>query len=212
MKKINYFILILFTVLLGFSSCNSCQKESKPVDVVTETEMIVENVTSTDKQYMFTTYGNDYRWFETCIKLVNYLDEENDGKVESITNVFQVVYETQESGHTCADVYVIFANHTADSTAYEVKEGFWVEDMPMNDDAIKLTFKDAFEKLMQTNMPKPHSKNCVLRKPVGSVECNPQYVFGNTHETIWVDAVTGEVSETNPAFPPELKKPLGEWP
>ena len=201
MKKFNYFILILLTVLIGFSSCNSCKKDTK-IDVVPE--IIVENVISLDKQYMFTTYGENYKWFETNIKLVNYLDEENDGSIDSITNVFQVIEETEDSGHKSADVFVIFVNHTVDSTEYVVKKDFWSESTSMNDDVIKLSYKDAFKNFMQTNLPKPHSKNCVLRKSVGPLESNPQYIFGNTQYTIWVDAVTGEVREYDPAFPAEF--------
>jgi len=198
MKKVLLFLL-MFTVLL----CG-CKKHK-----LTTTELNVENVTNTDKQYMFTNYGGDYRWFETCILLKNYLDEENDGSIAGISNVFQVVENKDEKS---ADVFVIFAAHTPDTTSYEVKQGFWVEDSPLNEEEIKLTYKQAYEKIMQVNLPKPHSKNCILRKPIGPVECNPQYVFGNVQKQIWVDAVTGDICESNPAFPDELKMPLGEWP
>ena len=195
MKKI--FIFNLFALCMSvIVGCSSCKKDNKEA---VSTDLNVENITNTDKQYMFTTYGKDYRWFETSILLSDWLDSENfDGSFEKITNIFQVVRETSS---TSADVHVIFATHTNDSTAYNVEEGFWIEDSDMNGDSIKLSYKDAFERINEVNLQKIHTKNCILRKPVGPLECNPQYVFGNIDEQIWVDAITGDVRSTNPAFP-----------
>ena len=218
MKKIFMMLAIAFCLSLGFMSCESCKKEKDATpeenksEVVVKGELNVEHVTAADKQYMFTNYGGDYRWFESCVLLQDFLDEENDGAIAGVSNVFQVVNE--DEGGKSADVFVVLASHVPDSTAYEVKQGFWVEDYPLNDEAIKVTFKDAYDKVMATNMPKPHSRHVVLRKEVGPVDANPQYIFGNTQAQIYVDAVTGDVSETNPAFPEAegFKMPLGEWP
>jgi hypothetical protein len=67
---------------------------------------------------------------------------------------------------------------------------------------------------MAVNFPKPHSKHVTLRNPIGPVAINTQWIFGNVHEQIWVDAVTGECANSNPAFPETkgFKMPLGEWP
>lgn len=211
MKRISYLFIALFSIMIAFSSCNSCKKQDiKGNDNLREkAELVVENVYNTDRQYMFTNYGKDYKWFESCILLQEYLDEASDGAIAGISNVFQVVEDKEGKS---SDVFVVLAAHTSDTTAYEVKHGFWVEDFPLNDEEIKLTFLDAFEKINQVNLPKPHSKNCVLRKPIGPVTCNAQYVFGNVKSQIWVDAVTGEVRESNPAFSEGFKMPLGEWP
>ena len=210
-------LAVMFTLCI--SSCDKCSKTEAPeavdtvattAEVVTTSELIVENAISLDRQYMFNNYGGDYRWFESCITLKDFIDEECDGAVASIANVFQVV-EEYENG---ADVHVVLAAHTPDTTAYEVKHGFWVEDDPLNDEAITVTFEEAFEKLMEANCPKPHSKQCVLRKQVGPVDANPQYIFGNSHAQVYVDATTGDVNTDNPAFPEAqgFKMPLGEWP
>ena len=55
--------------------------------------------------------------------------------------------------------------------------------------------------MYEANIPKPHSKNVVLRKEIGSLDANPQYIFGNSQAQVYVDAVTGEVRGYNPAFP-----------
>lgn len=203
MKKSILFVLC--AMMLLFASCNGCKKAP---EAVTVSELNVEQITNTDKQYMFTNYGKDYRWFESCILLNNYLDEECDGSIAGVSNVFQVVNDVDGKS---ADVFVVLTAHTADTTTYDKKPGFWVEDFPLNDEQIKLTYAQAFEKINQVNLPKPHSKNCVLRKPIGPKECNAQYVFGNIKSQLWVDAVTGEVKESNPAFD-GFKMPLGEWP
>ena len=203
MKK--YVYLFAFMALALFSACTGCKENKK---LTTTKELNVEQVISVDKEYMFINHKGDYRWFETCIVLKDFLDEECDGTIASVSNVFQVV-EEKEKG---ADVFVVLAAHTPDTTAYEVKHGFWVEDFPMNDEAIKVTFAQAFEKINEVNFPKPHSKQCVLRKEIGPNACNPQYIFGNVKAQLYVDAVTGEVSDKNPAFPEAFKMPLGEWP
>lgn len=216
MKKLFYLFTLLCVMFVGFTSCNSCSnekadnatKDSTETVVNNDSALVVENVLGMDKQYMFTNYGKDYRWFETCIVLKDFLDEENDGTITGVSNIFQVVVEEDKG----ADVNVIMFTHVGDSTQMDIKQGFWVEDFPMNEDAIKVTFREAYEKIMAVNMPKPHSRHVVLRKQIGPNQINPQYIFGNAQSQIYVDAVTGDVTDKNPAFPVDLKMPLGEWP
>lgn len=207
MKKFLLMITaVLFSLVIGFSSCTSCNgnKEVPATDSVLvdttnaqKAELVVENLVSMDRQDMYTNYGKDYRWFETCIVMKDYLDAENDGTIAGVSNIFQIV----EGDGKSFDTKVIMFTHTPDTAAVEVKNGFWVEDFPLNDEAIKVTFKQAFDNLMATNCPKPHSKHCVLRKEVGPKEANPQYIFGNQTAQVYVDATTGEVKTSNPAFP-----------
>lgn len=188
MKKFFY----LFSLIMCLASCSSCNKEAEI------SELNVESSINLDKEYMFADYGNNYKWYETCILLENYLDEENDGLILSVSNVFQVITSTDSTSY---DTEVILATHTLENTYIETKQGFWVEDFALNDCNIKVSFKSAFEKLMQSNFPKPHSRHCVLRKQVGPIESNPQYIFGNQHAQLYVDAITGNITDKNPAFP-----------
>jgi hypothetical protein len=94
--------------------------------------------------------------------------------------------------------------HVADSSYIEEIEGFWVEDMNMNDEIISVTYKQAFQLINEVNFPKPHSKNCVLRKEVGPIEANPQYIFGNIESQLYVDALTGDVTDESPSFCDEV--------
>ena len=184
------------TLALGLMVCFAACKHKKNVVEPTRAELNVENVTAMDKQQMFLNYGGEYSWFETQILLNNYLDEETDTLIAGITNVFQVVYMEETSG----DAYVVLFSHTPDTSGMEVKYGFWVEDYDMSADSIKVTFKEAYDLMMAVNLPKPHSRHCVLRKELGPREANPQYIFGNSEAQIYVDAVTGKVSDKNPAF------------
>jgi len=212
MKK-GFILTFLMGLLVSFVSCNGCKKNDAKLEL-TDSVIKLENVShmiSTDRQQMFLQVQNDYRWYETCIEFDKFLDEENDGTVHAVVNIFQAISNVDDHS---ADVTVYAFTHLADTMSVYPKQGFWVEDMPLNEEAIKLSWKEAFDRMMATNAPKPHSKQACLRKPIGPSDCNSQYVFGNIHSQLWVDAVTGEVKNSNPAFPDSLgfKMPLGEWP
>lgn len=212
MKKIFIFgMLALF--MCSVCACSSCKKnndEKQKTDstLVLKGELTLENVISSDREYMFMKYGGDYRWYESCAVFNCFLDGETDGTVNTITNIFQVITE-KDTGY---DTNVVMITHTADSTDVAVMKGFWVEDFPLNDEEISVTLKEAFDKVMAVNMPKPHSKQVVLRKEVGPNNCNPQYIFGNSKGQIYVNATNGDVSDKNPVFDNKFQMPLGEWP
>lgn len=220
-KSILLMLTLLFSLCIGFTSCNGCKSEKKTdTEKVVKSndangvlaEPVVENLISTDRQGMFLKYNNDstfYQWYETCIRLNDFLDEDPDGSFELVSNIFQVVFEKGKG----ADTYVYKSQYFGGKHEVDSVQGFWIEDCALNDMPIKLTYKQAFEKAMQANAPKPHSKNCILRCPVGPKSINPQYVFGNLKAQLWVDAVTGDVKTSNPAFEGlGFKMPLGEWP
>lgn len=198
MKKLFYFVVLAVCASM-FMSCSSCKDEKKTNENDTiKSELVVENLTSSDREDMFNNASKDYRWFETCILLKNFLDDENDGTIDNVTNTFQVVIDYGKS----ADVFVHRYNHSSNGeTTKTVMSDFVVGDEPLENQKIVVTFKQAFDKLMATNLPKPHSRYCVLRKEAGWLEANPQYIFGNTQKQLYVDAVTGEVRDYNPAFP-----------
>ena len=193
MKK---FLMIWAGILLilGINSCNSC---SGPKEDVSGVPATVENLISLDRQTMFTKYAEDYKWYETGIQLQDFLDEENDGTIALVVNVFQAL-EEKEGGY---DTFVVKFQHIGDDVIEEAVHGFWIEDFPMNDEDIAVTFEEANEKVMAVNLPKPHTRQVVLRKMIGPKPCNPQWIFGNLQSQIYVDATTGEVSDVNPAFP-----------
>jgi hypothetical protein len=128
-----------------------------------------------------------------------------------VVNILQKVIE-RGNGY---DTYVYKFQHFNDGKVLtDSVPGFWVENWPLEDKAIKLKYVEAWDKIQQVNFPKPHSKHVTLRNPIGPITINTQWIFGNVKEQIWVDAVTGECKNSNPAFPEEkgFKMPLGEWP
>ena len=210
MKKL-FVVLASLLLMIGVSSCTCSSKKAVEGNDNLREAATVENLISLDRQSMYANYAEDYRWFETGIQLVDFLDEENDGTIDMVVNVFQAV-ESRESGSF--DTFVVKFQHVGEDVYEEQVHGFWVEDFPLNDEEIKVTFAEAYEKVMEVNLPKPHTRQVVLRKQIGPKPCNPQWIFGNLRAQIYVDAVTGEVTDVNPAFGPDLNlgTPLGEWP
>ena len=220
MKKLFYVFSVLCMSVLMFSSCNGCQskteepvlKDSAVVDSAKTVAINVEHAIATDRQAMYLKFGKDYRWYETDILLPEFLNSENvTSDPVMVVNIFQGIVERG----TGFDTWVFKFQHLADGTVLtDSIQGFWIENQALNDEVIKLKYVEAFDKIMQTNAPKPQSKHVTLRNPVGPVAINTQWIFGNIHEQLWVDAVTGNVATSNPAFPKEkgFKMPLGEWP
>lgn len=171
-------------LLLGATSCNSCKREKQTVG----------NTIISDYNYMSENHDG-FVWYESQITLCGYLDEGKPAEVKSVSNVFQYVADGQP--------HVAIFTHTAEGCDTIRKDDFWIEDCAMTPDEVMITFEEAYEWLMKANLPKPHSRNCILREPVGPYSCNPQYVFGNIHDCVFVDAATGDVNSENPAFIPK---------
>jgi len=208
MKKFLVFLVGLM-LMIGVSSCTCTQQKESNFDS-SVAELVVENTVSTDRQDVYLNHGEEYRWYETGVQLVNFLDGDSDGAIDLVVNVFQVI---EQHDSTSFDTFVFKYQHTLEGTTSESIHGFWIEDYPLNDEVIKVSFKEAFEKIQEVNYPKPHTRQVVLRKQVGPVDANPQWIFGNLHSQLYVDAVTGDVTDKNPAFGGlNLGTPLGEWP
>ena len=223
MKKFRLFLMIaLFALVLGFSSCTGCKGgATEEATLGDSTEVVVKDSTAAlnveaaiamDRQAMYLKSGGDYRWFETEILLPEFMDADNaTSDPVMLVNIFQKVIERGNG----FDTYVYKFQHFNDGTVLtDSVAGFWVENWPLEDKAIKLKYTEAWDKVMAVNFPKPHSKHVTLRNPIGPVAINTQWIFGNIKEQIWVDAVTGECTNSNPAFPEAkgFKMPLGEWP
>ena len=178
MKNFIYFLSILI-IGLGFNSCKCTH------------EIIVEETVKADREVMAARSNNDYIWFETEVVFKDYLDEENDGKIEKVINTFEIVTQIDS---TSADVWVYKFTHTNSGVNEQKIHDFVLEDRPLNDRPIKLSFKEAYEKVKECNYPKPHSHFAVLREAVDPTVDNPEWIFGNFERNITVDTVTGEIT------------------
>jgi len=224
MKKLSLLMMsLIFSLALGLSSCNGCQsgtvqtqKDSTEVVLKDSTAatvaLNVEQTISLDRQAMYVNHGGDYRWYETDILLPTFMDSDDaTSDPVMVVNIFQTVVE-RENGF---DTWVYKYQHFNDGTVLtDSVAGFWVENYPLEDKVLKLKYTEAWDRMMAVNFPKVHSKHVTLRNPIGPVAVNTQWIFGNIKEQIWVDAVTGNCTNSNPAFPEAkgFKMPLGEWP
>ena len=197
-----------------FASCGNNTKKEEPKLALGDSVAVldVEHAIATDRQAMYMKFGENYRWYETDILLPEFLDSEDvTSNPVMVVNIFQSIVE-EGNGF---DTWVWKYQHLADGTVLtDSINGFWIENVELNNEVIKLKYTEAFDRMMQTNFEKPHSKHVTLRNPIGPVSVNTQWIFGNIHQQIWIDAVTGDAKNSNPAFPEEkgFKMPLGEWP
>lgn len=161
----------------------------KNKEKVTAKVLNVEECTLHDKEYMVSHYGKDFKWFESSIAMKKYLNEDGN-EIESIQNVFQVLIDSDP-------LVVIFVHTELEDNTQEI-HSFWVEDFAIV--GVDVTYEQALELINKVNFPKPHSRYCVLRKQVGPKEANPQYIFGNKDAQLYVDALSGKVTDKNPVF------------
>lgn len=213
MKK-SFILTLLAGLMVSFMSCTKCSKEDTVANdsVVTATVIDVDHAIAMDRQAMYVNYKDDYRWYETDILLSEFMDSDSaTSNPEEVVNILQSIVDKGNG----ADVWVHKFQHFKDGTVvHDSIQGFWIENYSLNDEIIKLNYTEAWDRMMTTNFPKPHSRHVTLRNPIGPVSINTQWIFGNVKEQIWIDAVTGDAKNSNPAFPEEkgFKMPLGEWP
>ena len=213
MKK-SFILAFLMGLVMSFMSCTGCSFSKEDIKLQDSAVAVldVEHSIAMDRQAMYVNYKDDYRWFETEILLPEFMDSDNaTNSPEMVVNILQSIVEKGNG----ADVWVHKFQHLKDGTVlHDSIQGFWIENYALNDEVIKLKYTEAWDRMMQTNSPKPHSKYITLRNPIGPIAVNTQWIFGNIREQLWVDAVTGDVKNSNPAFPKEkgFKMPLGEWP
>lgn len=242
MKKISMFIMSLVLCLsMVFTSCNSCSNNNK----LNEAEELTYAVTGLDVNYinvsdidwMGMQYADkDWRWLECCIDMEDFIDEADTCNIVAVANIFEYIDIVDTVTGSWRPIVILRA-HVGDTTVTEIREGLWVGDDPMNDyNPMEVDFAHAWNRMMEANCVKPHSKHCVLRKEVGPVGgLAPIYIFGNETAQVYVMSNNGEVTTTNPVFPNKnfenivtdtceyegtiygtnntrIGCPLGEWP
>lgn len=184
-------ILIAFAV----SSCK-CTREEDPVIEFPEATIMADRVKMDEEV-------STYKWFETRVEYDNFFDTDTTLTISKVESLFQVAIEDPLGIKTFVYDF-IHEPDVENDTIPEPIEGFILDDKPLNDEQIVLTFSEALERLYEANLPKPHSAKVVLRKALGPKVANAQYIFGNTEEQVFVDAVTGDVTDKNPVYNAEI--------
>lgn len=183
-------VLMIALMAISLTSCDWLRKGEQ-----TKEHTSVESYIDSDMKYISENYGGLCIWYETEVIYNNFLDEENDGSIESVKSVFQHA-KVVDSG-TYRKIVTI--THIGELMNVETVDGWYNGCYDMRGKKLPVTFKDAYDAIMAVNFPKPHTRCCVLKDQVGPVVANPQYIYGVG--LLFVDAVSGEVSEINPVFP-----------
>lgn len=194
MKKLFFGLLAFSATLVCFVSCSKCSHDSeKSVEDSTVTKLI-----NADKEYM-EGVAKDYSYFESCFTFAETVDTLDEPSIVYVSDIFQTV--NKETNQPTVYISEHFLDK-GDSTKWDVKEGsFWLEDLNLREFKVELTVEEAFIKLQEANIVKPKTKYCVLRAQLGPKRVNAQYIFGNEATgMVYVDAVTGDVTDKNPVF------------
>lgn len=221
MKKILF--CMLMTIVVGMmASCNGCGKSEKPQEkavvvagsdydgVVQDFTAGVANIVALHRQTMFNMIGGTtYEWRNLQVVFNDTIKAENIDylHITDITDVF--FYWNDEGPH----VQYISSNVVKGTIIPHPIIDVWIEDDELDNCEIKLWPMDVLKRLKEWNGVIPPAKGMVLRLPVGPRNCNAQWVLGAIGDPIFIDAVTGDITEWCPSFPiPNVNGPLGEWP
>ena len=189
-------------------SCNGCGKGEPgepdkvvPGDydgVVQDFTAGVEHIIALHRETVFSLYdGERYAWYEAKVLFSDSL------KLENIDSLYVT---------DVTDVFQLFDPARCQFISTNIKDGtiipkpiadIWIEDVDMSNSEIRLTVDDVLERLKAWDGILPPAVGMTLRQPLGPLPCNPQYVIGNIMQVIFVDAVTGDISDWCPAFPRE---------
>lgn len=231
MKKFIFMSLLTLVcvALTGCSSCHSDKAKQETKDVVYhDYDGVVQDFTAgvshiqalhRQTMYQLAQQGkpvNGYQWRNSRVIFNDTLTFDNidDLHITDINDVFY--YWDKDKGPQVQYINVNVKRGT--QIPWPIND-VWIEDDNLSETPIKLTAEDALQRLKEVNCPIPPAKSMTLRLPIGPCACNAQWVIGDVNDVLFIDAVTGEVSNWNPAFNPQkdakggdFGKPLGEWP
>lgn len=215
MKKMFFLCLLLAIAGMLAAGCSSCQSGNKEQEEKSETvyngdyDGVAQDFTAGTKHIMALhrqevylapeAQGKEIWWYETKVELNDTVtaDRIDDLHIVSVSDVFQT-FEPNLS-YTVSD-HVRYG-HYFPRPVY----GTWIEDMDNSNVEISLGAEDALQRLKEWNGIIPAAKSMTLRRPVGPIPCDAHWVLGDMMTAVWINAVTGEVTEWCPAFP------MPEW-
>lgn len=217
MKKSIIFSLLLAIVSIMATGCTSCQSENTKQEtvyhdydgVVQDFTAGVSHIQALHRQKMYNIIQflkeqgheialNNYQWRNSLVILNDTVTAENidDLHIVSIRDVFY--YWSNKFGPQVQYItdHVVYGTQIP----YPISD-VWIEDRDMSNAPIKLSAEEALTRLKEWNGILPKDCNfIILRLPVGPKDCNPQWVFGDVFDVLFIDAVTGEIRTWNPAF------------
>lgn len=224
MKRIFVFSLLLAIVSIMATGCSSCQSENKKQEAPAKEQVIksadydgivqdftagTKHILALHRQTMFNLVkGHEYQWRNLQVLFNDFIKTDNLDDLH-ITDITSVYFYWNEGPW----VQYISTNVKKGTIIPNKIQDVWIEDCDMSNCEIKLGVEDVLKRLKEWNGVLPQAKGMVLRLPVGPRNCNAQWVIGGIGDPIFVDAVTGDITNWCPAFPiPNVNGPLGEWP
>lgn len=211
MKKSLFLSLLLAIVSIMATGCSSCQSENKKQEIAYhDYDGIVQDFTAgvshiqalhRQTMYQLAQQGkpvNGYQWRNSRVIFNDTLTFDNidDLHITDINDVFY--YWDKDKGPQVQYINVNVKRGT--QIPWPINDA-WIEDDDLSDQPIKLSAEEAILKLKEWNGVLPKDCNfIILRLPVGPKDCNPQWTFGDIDDVLFIDAVTGEIRDSNPAF------------
>lgn len=202
--------VLLLAVMALVCSCNGCKGETPKIGVpvavyhdydgmVQDFTVGVSHIQALHRQTMASlTDGNEYQWRNSRVILNDTVTMENidDLHVVAVNDVF--FYWDNAKGPMVQ--YINSHVKYGVQIPYPICD-VWIEDKDMSDKPIKLSAEQALMRLKEYNGILPKDCNfIILRLPVGPKDCNPQWTFGDVDDVLFIDAVTGEIRDYDPAF------------
>lgn len=212
--------VLLMAVLALVCSCSSCKGETAKIDdpvvvyhdydgLVQDFTAGVSHIQALHRQKMYNIIQflkeqgheialNNYQWRNSLVILNDTVTAENidDLHIVSIRDVFY--YWSNKFGPQVQYItdHVVYGTQIPHPIS-----DVWIEDRDMSNAPIKLSAEQALMRLKEYNGILPKDCNfIILRLPVGPKDCNPQWVFGDVYDVLFIDAVTGEIRDYDPAF------------
>ena len=215
MKKKLILCLLLAVVSILATGCQSCQSENtKQETVYHDYDGVVQDFTAGashiqafHRQTMFNlvqtlkaqghVIEHGYQWRNSRVIFNDTVTFDNidDLHITDVNDVF--FYWDKQKGPQVQYINVNVEQGT--QIPWPIND-VWIEDADMSDQSIKLSAEDALKRLKEYNGTLPKSNFITLRLPVGPKDCNPQWTFGDEYDVVFIDAVTGEVRDYDPAF------------
>ena len=178
--------------------------------------MIFEEILESDKAYIEQYIQKNFKnpdevskyWWESSFTMDKYFTDQNahENKINSIINIFSVGVNIDSTNNEIKNNVIMIYHENDITNITEHKNAIWTGDNNLYErtDQIVKTFEQAYKLMYDSEYDKIESRQCVLRATLGpsGATTPPQFIFGNIHNQIYVDAMTGTVLNYNPAFPP----------
>lgn len=203
-------LTLVCVALTGCSSCHSDKAKQETKDVVChDYDGVVQDFTAgvshiqalhRQTMYQLAQQGNPvsgYQWRNSRIIFNDTLTFDNIDNLH-ITDINDVFYYwDKDKGPQVQYVNVNVKRGT--QIPWPITD-IWIEDDDLSDQPINLSCEEAIMRLKEYNGILPKSYYITLRLPVGPKKCNPQWTFGDQYTVLFIDAVTGEIRDSDPAF------------